>query len=451
MNRYIKTSIIICLIVSQFKGFAQDNLTQYNMKSLAENLYLNPGRMPETNVNINLPVISSISFGYSNSGFAVSDLISPKPGTDSLEFNTANMITNLGTDNLMSVTLNTQIFGFGFRAKQNYYSFNARLRNDVNFSYSKDAINFLVNGNNAFLGQQANLSLKLNATSYTEYAFGFAHITKDEKLTYGGRLKFLSGIANINTKNANLGIYTDPNTYAITATPNFLINSSSIDTGSNKNSIGIFGQNIGFGIDLGASYKINEKLSVSGSLIDFGFINWNSNVSNYQTKSSITNFTFGGFNINKIGSSIQPYMDTLTDSLKHTFDPAKTTNSYKTGIGSKIYLGANYALAKGLDAGLLLFGKFVNDKLYTAFSLSLNEELSNILNASASFSLVNKTSNVGLGVSLNLLPIQIYLVSDNIFAITKVDEVKNTNFHFGINLAIGKNHNKKSEKEASQN
>ncbi len=438
MNLFTKIFIIICFVFSQLNGFSQDNLTQYNIKSLSENMFLNPGRMPETKLNINLPIISSISFGYSNSGFAVSDLLTKRAKDDSLEFNSANVINQLNPENLMAVSFNTQLFGVGFRVRQNYYSLNARLRNDVNFSYSKDVINFLFNGNNAFLGQQANLGLKLNTTSYAEYSLGFTHITKNEKLTYGAHLNLLSGIANLNVKRANLSIYTDPSTYAITATPDIMINASSIDTGSNNNSIGVFGKNMGFGIDLGASYKLNKKLTLSASVIDLGFINWNENVANYQSKEASSNFVFKGYDINKIASTIQPYLDTLTDSLKHAFNPVKSTNSYKTGLGTKIYLGANYTLAKGLDAGLLLFGKFVNDKFYTAISLSINEELSNILNVSASYSRINKTNNVGLGLSLNLLPLQFYLVSDNIFAITKVDEVRNTNFHFGINFAIAK-------------
>ena len=450
MNKSDKILIIIVLVLSSICGFSQDNLTQYNIKSLSENAFLNPGRMPEARVNINLPIISSLSFGYSNSGFAVSDLITPKPGTDSTFFNTANLLTKLDAENLMSLTFNTQLLGVGFRVKQNYYSFNARLRHETNLSYSKDIIDFIANGNNNFLGKQANLSLKLNSTSYAEYALGFTHITKDEKLSYGGHLKILSGITNINTKRANLGIYTDPNTYAITATPDFLINSSAIDTGKNNNSLGIFGQNMGFGIDLGASYKIDDKISISGSVIDLGFINWNSNVSNYQTKSSVNNFTFSGFDINKIGTTLQPFLDTLTDSLKHTFDPVKTTNSYKTGIGTKIYLGANYILAKGLDAGVLLQGKFVNEKLYTAVSFSLNEELSSILNVSASFSRINQTNNVGLGFSLNLVPVQLYFVTDNIFGISKMDDVRNTNLHVGLNLAIGRSKKEIAEKGESK-
>jgi hypothetical protein len=216
-----------------------------------------------------------------------------------------------------------------------------------------------------------------------------------------------------------------------------LLNSSSIDTGS-KNTFGFMGENTGFAIDLGASYKITDKITVSGSVVDLGFINWKTNVANYQTNTKNGNFTFNGFDINKLGSSMNPYIDSLSDSLKHVFDPKKTTNSYKTGLGTKVYAGVNYKLAKGLDAGLLFSGKFVNDHFYSALTLSLNEELNHILNVSASFSRVNKTNNIGFGVSLNLLPVQIYMVSDNIFSLNRVDEVRNTNLHFGLNLAFGR-------------
>ena len=437
MKKRIQIIVIVLLMMSQFSGFSQEILTQYSMKSLSENNFMNPGRMPETRLNISLPVLSSTSIGYSNSGFAVSDLITKKPKTDSMEFNTSNMLSKLSDNNYLNMSLNTEILGFGFKVKRNYYSFNARFRNDINLSYSKAMLTFLFNGNNAFLGRKADLSMQLNATSYTEYALGFIHNFKNDKLTIGGNLKLLSGNANVNMKRANLGIYTDSNTYSITATPDVLINSSAIDTGS-KTTIGLLGENTGLGIDVGFSYKISDKLNVSGSIVDLGFINWKANVVNYQTNTTQSNFTFSGFDVNKMGSSLSPYIDSLSDSLKHVFDPKKTTNSYKTGLGTKIYAGVNYKLAKGLDAGLLLFGRFVNDKFYSAVTVSLNEELNHILNVSTSFSRVNKTNNIGFGVSLNLLPVQIYMVTDNIFSLNRVDEVRNTNLHFGINLAIGR-------------
>jgi hypothetical protein len=229
----------------------------------------------------------------------------------------------------------------------------------------------------------------------------------------------------------------------MTATPDIQINSSLIDTGTiNNNGAGsnIFGSNKGFAVDFGASYRVTNKLTVSASVIDLGFINWNSNVSNYQSDPNKTSFTFSGFDAVKFfnGSSIKPYLDTLSDSLKHTFYPNKTNNSYKTSLSTKVFAGANYTLVKGLDAGILLYGRFLDGQLYSGLALSLNEELGKILNVSASFSQINKTSNFGLGLSLNLLPIQIYLASDNIFAFTKVDDVRSTNVHFGLNVAIGR-------------
>ncbi len=446
MKKNLPLLIIILLLATKQKGYSQEVLTQYYIKSLSENDFLNPGRMPETKINISLPVLSSTSFGYSNSGFAISDLITKKANSDSMEFNTNNMLSKLSTNNLMSLGFNTEILGVGIKIKQNYYSLNARFRNDVNLSYSKDMLTFIFKGNSAFVGQKADLNMRLNATSYAEYSLGFIHSTTDNKLSYGGHLKILSGIANVNLKRGNIGIYTDSNNYSITATPNILINTSAIDTGSNNNNSGLFGQNSGLAIDLGASYKISDKLTVSGSITDLGYINWKSNVNNYQTDPKNSNFTFNGFDINKIGTSFRPYRDSLTDSLKHVFEPVKSANSYKTGLGTKIYAGVNYTLAKGLDAGLLLYGKFVNDYFYSGLTLSLNEELNHILNVSASFSRVNKTSNVGFGLSLNLLPIQIYVVTDNVFSFGKIDEVKNTNVHFGLNLAIGRIHNEKIEK-----
>ncbi len=435
--------LISILLIGSFKAFSQDDLTLYNIKSLPENRFQNPGKMPETRVNISLPVISSTFVGLSNSGFAFSDLVAKRPQDDSLILTTANMLSKLSANNLLSTTFSTEILGIGFGVKQNYYSFDARIKSSIDLSYTKDMMQFLLQGNSAFVGQQKNLGLTLNSTLYTEYGLGFTHLTKDGKLSYGGRLKILSGIANINTKQANIALTTDSINYAISATPNVLVNSSLIDTGTiSNNAIGsnVFGPNKGFGIDLGAEYKLTDKITLSASVVDLGFINWKSNISNYQSDPLHPNFTFSGFDVTKFfnGSTIQPYLDTLSDSLKNTFYPIKTNNSYKTSLTTKIFAGATYKLTSGLDAGILLYGRFVNSKFYSGIALSLNEELGKWLNASVSFSRVNSTSNLGFGLSANLRPLQIYFVSDNIFALSQVDQTHGTNLHFGINISIGR-------------
>ena len=56
------------------------------------------------------------------------------------------------------------------------------------------------------------------------------------------------------------------------------------------------GSNKGLGLDIGVSYKMNEKFSFGASLLDFGYINWTngggSQVRNYSN--SVHSFTFDG-------------------------------------------------------------------------------------------------------------------------------------------------------------
>jgi len=43
----------------------------------------------------------------------------------------------------------------------------------------------------------------------------------------------------------------------------------------------IFNKNNGVGIDLGAIYKYDEKITLYASIIDLGFIHWGSNVQGF--------------------------------------------------------------------------------------------------------------------------------------------------------------------------
>ena len=141
--------LISILLIGSFKAFSQDDLTLYNIKSLPENRFQNPGKMPETRVNISLPVISSTFVGLSNSGFAFSDLVAKRPQDDSLILTTANMLSKLSANNLLSTTFSTEILGIGFRVKQNYYSFDARIKSNIDLSYTKDMMQFLLQGKSA--------------------------------------------------------------------------------------------------------------------------------------------------------------------------------------------------------------------------------------------------------------------------------------------------------------
>ena len=146
----------------------------------------------------------------------------------------------------------------------------------------------------------------LNMKAYAEVGLGYSRrIT--EKLTVGGRVKVLLGLAraemNINQFDLNLDVpnpqyanYADyesrgelsPSDWygshydysangnvittlkggGMTFDNNGMIDNFDLDAGD----LGIAGS--GFGIDLGASYKVWDNLTVSASILDLGFLKW---------------------------------------------------------------------------------------------------------------------------------------------------------------------------------
>ena len=66
---------------------------------------------------------------------------------------------------------------------------------------------------------------------------------------------------------------------------------------------------------------------------------------------------------------------------------------------------------------LSLYSSFVRKRWRRGLGIAYNYHLGNFLSATASYSIYNRSySNVGLGVSLNLGPVELYCLTDNILA-----------------------------------
>lgn len=428
---------------------AQQDLTLYNMEVVPQRMYANPAFFPSySKVNIGLPLMSSNYMSLSNSGFKYSDLVKHR-SDDSLYIDYNNMLSKLSKTNYISTSVRTDLLSFGFVVKEkNYFSFNVTEKVDVNFNYSKDFMSFIGNGNAPTMGQTQNFGFGLNATHYREYGLGYSRKIND-KLTIGGKVKYLYGMENISTENANISLTTDPNDFSITAKTNVNIRTSGLDTGSlngiSKNVPGYLTKrpNNGMGIDLGGTYKLTDKILLSASMVDLGFIKWR-NVDNsntiIQSNSSNPNFVYRGVDLNSFignssGNSLQKISDTLQKSLKVD----STHSTYTTRLSTQIYLGGNYKLNEKTNAGLLFYGQFYDKIIHPALALSFNQRLGRWLNYSVSYSMYNRSyNNVGLGMGLNLGPVQLYMVSDNVLGAVFPQNAKNLQLHFGINLTFGR-------------
>ena len=114
----MKKLIFILFLVSGLSSkvcFAQQSLTLYNMQAIPQAVYVNPGAMPLTNINIGLPGISSNYINYGNSGFTMHDLIQKDPTNGGLSVNASSFLGKLSTNNSLNVNAHVDILSFGFK------------------------------------------------------------------------------------------------------------------------------------------------------------------------------------------------------------------------------------------------------------------------------------------------------------------------------------------------
>jgi hypothetical protein len=204
--------------------------------------------------------------------------------------------------------------------------------------------------------------------------------------------------------------------------------------------------NSGFGLDLGASYKVNDKLSLSASLLDLGIINWKDDVQNYT--SNDIDYSFRGINIEGFLQDSLDVFDELVDSLNTVFEQDENNNAYSTSLQTRFYLGGRYELTKWLDVTGLFFSEVINKKYRGALHVGANAKVNQWLSATLNYGYYGRSwSNVGIGLSLRGGPVQFFLSIDNIMVGVVPLNQRNLHFATGLTLLFGKPDKAKKSKE----
>lgn len=436
---------------------AQQNFTLYNMMAIPQRTYANPALLPKSRLNIGLPLISSNYLALTNSGFQISDIFKVQNGVAS--FNIPSVIDNLSANNYLTYNVQVDLLSFGIKRGKNYFGFNITEKADVWFRYPKDFFEFAWYGNAPSLGTEKNLNFGANASHYREWGLNYAREIS-EKFTIGGRLKILAGMENIWTEKADLKIYTDPTDFSLRAQSDVIINTNadeSIYKDFNVSNFLFNFKNLGLAADLGASYKLNDKFHFSASAIDIGFINWSSNPKNFISKNPNKEFVYGGVGLSVFGTdtvSFDKAFKQFQDSLANSFDISdKNKNSYRTWLPSQFHLAGNYIISDYHNVGLILHGQVLDGTIRPGATISYSTRVGNVITSSLSYSIFNNSyNNIGFGLTINILPVQIYLVSDNVLGALQFNSykttsgstvflpayAKNLNLRFGINLTMGR-------------
>lgn len=411
MKRFI--TLVLAMAFSM-GAFGQTEGTLYFMNSLPQVVEANPAIIPRYKTAIGLPGISSFGGVYTNNGLAVGQSISKVDGVYS--FNLSSFTQNMAQENYVNVGAFADVFRVGLRVNPKWYVMaSATVKQYSSAMIPKGLATLLVDGTAATVGTYTNTAPDAELISYLQTAIGAAYQPND-RLTVGARLKYLNGLANVTTESSSAIVQVD-NNYAITLTGQALVKTSGIPRdGSSYQASDNLGNNTGWGMDLGVTYKFMDKLVVSAAVNDVGFIKWKNDTRQYSMDPAKAHYTFSGFDVNQLLNDNTGYLHQQLDSIKAKFDMTDTpTGSYTTSLPSKYYLAGKYEIIPRLSVGALFFGENFANRFATGMTASLNKDFGNWLSASLTYTVSSRSyNNIGLGMSFNLSPVQLYIIGDNL-------------------------------------
>lgn len=466
MKKIYRLFVIVALLFGSMTAKAQnDGISMTLLPHLSYNNYYNPSIPIESKVVFGLG-ISNLHFLIYNSSVKYNNLYNFENGVPvSLDAN--KFINSLDEhDNFINTNFSIDLARVGMKFGKLFVDLDWRLRYNGEFHYSRDFLGFFINGNGHYLGQDnpAKFSIGADVNIFSELGVGLRYDVTD-KLSLGIRPKFLCGVANLSVNDDETYIYTDPDTYEMTADVNVNIKAATVfDVDINRmsefndclnlDSISLddllnFEENYGFGIDFGATYTFNKHIGVSAGVYDLGFIKWTEAKEKHNHKDNVV---VNDALIDDINDVLNMNLD-LTSLYKGLIEDIWDDDSlyhgedYKTSLKTRIMLQGYYELMPMARFTAIGQMYYVKDKFRPALTLAYSGSFFKFLNFTASYTASKYVGNsVGAGVSLNLGPLNIYAVTDNIMILTKMNastmelatSYESANVRLGLVFTLGK-------------
>ncbi len=466
-ERILSPILFFFILLSVLPEVYAQNNTLYLMYSIPEANELNPALRHPCKIYLELPVISSFRLNIRNTGFGFHDAVHTGTGAQSGSWTADldNLEKKLSRMNYALANTDIDLLGAGFEYKDWYFTVLISNHTATQISYPHDIVslkdgNWDVNGGNPVKINLNNIGV--NSTLWNSIGIS---VSKDlsEGLRFGLRLKYLNGMANLNTRNTTVTLNTTPDPITLDAEVKYKVNSSlpvklafasnglvnGVDfTPALQNLAGnyIFNGNRGLSIDGGVIYDLDEATQLSASFTDLGFILWRKNVNNLTGAGK---FIFSGIDINKyiLNPGQNDLLVALKDSLINAFQASSAKKGYITSLPLNLYGGITRQLLPNLKAGAMTWIEINSMHLRPSLTLSLNFTPFRAFAATMSYTIMNnKFNQIGTGLAFGRRGAQFYILTDNIPVNFTRDastsliwpyNARMISLRFGVNLFFG--------------
>ena len=466
MKRLYRFLIVLALATATFTADAQnDGIAFTLMPHNPYSNFLNPGIRVPYNGMVGV-AFSNINFSIYNSSVTYGNIYSTNASGQEV-IDAIKVLNGLNdTGNFINSNISLDFINAGFRIKKLFFNIDWRMRMNTEVEYAKDFVGLFVLGNYGYLGMDnpCNFNINMDMTAFSEIGIGVQYDIND-KLTVGIRPKLLGGIANVSVNNERTKIYTDADTYAISADVHMDIQAATIlksDINRISNVTKLFDvdsigmgnmfnvtENIGLGVDFGASYTFNEHWGAAAGVYDLGYIKWkDTKVKEKHTDGVVLNNAIFEdlHDITTMDLDYTTMLEKVVDAVWGN-DSLQKGADYKTYLKTRIMLQGYYELNPMVRFTAIAQMYYINKQMRPALTLAYSGDFWNWLDLSASFT-ASKFSgtSLGLGIGFHGGPFNFYAVTDNILTLTKVASptvemataYQASNFRIGIVWTIGK-------------
>ncbi|HHH50286.1 MAG TPA: hypothetical protein ENK52_04835, partial [Saprospiraceae bacterium] len=351
------------------------------MDNLFQSNRTNPAFRIDKKVIIGLP---NIYYNLSHTGVSFNDLISTNAEGNKL-LDVDQILNNLEDDNYLKTNFELETLSFGIKAGEHLqFNFSHTAKLNAYLNYPNTLAELIWNGNAQYIGKKVEFGPDVQLTAYHEFAFGATY--QWQNISFGAKLKYLSGVGDISTPKTKAALLTSADGFDLNFETDYQINTSSflavesiIDYQlkfSDVNFSKLFSKNTGLAIDLGIDVAIGDKLKLSASVLDLGKINWTENTKTYTSKE---NFIYDGVDITDIIKSDSVSFEGTLDTLDELFGFQESNLSYSTTLPMKFYLSGKYQFNEHWQFGASLYGEKFRETFSPSLALSARYKLNELL------------------------------------------------------------------------
>lgn len=344
---------------------------------------------------------------------------------------------NPKTKEAIFTQVNWDILNVGFRLKKDIQlGVTWGLRNMNYVAAQGKGIQLGIKGNAQFVGEDIVINPDIQSLSYSEASVSYAQ--RLGKLQVGTRLNIYNGIQAIATGDAqSLSIYTDKDVYQLSIKSDYqLYTAPGRDVKTllkNNTSLVPNSQGNGLGIDLGATYSINDKINLGASVIGIGNIKWNGTLN--ESKGILD---YKGFDASGIFSGDKKFDIALnSDTLIEKLGFSTTENQdFRTSLPVTFNLQGRYILHEKITLNALFSNTSYRGSNFSAFVINGQYRIGKPIVLGLSAGVRNSYPIVGANFSLKLGFVQTFVALDNILVLNHPLRHANANGRAGLNLVF---------------